>query len=413
MDNRSNNNESENELKGNDPNYEYNKPRKKWGLWIGIILLALLAVMFLQNLNIFAIGGNTGRGMIHINERDIPSFSSVDIITSSTDIEFIPADYFGIEIRMPRDFQPEWNVENNVLVFRQASRANIQVGFFRINDRRYVRVYYPRRTSFDDILLQASSGNITFPEVEARNLTITTSSGNITAGAENYINATLTASSGRINFDGNCINGQTDIIASSGNITVSNQSNQGQMNISASSGNVRAYVSDAAEVTVSTSSGNITSTLNNIDVVSLSATSGNIDTSVDGCDAVSIRTSSGNISANSDDLRATILSVNATSGRIRVDGETWQNLTAESSSGNIDINGALFGSTSVRATSGNVGMNVTGQASQYGYDLNATSSGATIRWDGNRMNRPARSSGSFEHNINVNTSSGNIRVDFN
>jgi len=404
MDNRSNNNEPMNEIRGNDPYYESSKPRRRWGLWVGIIILAALAVMFTRNI--------TGGGTIRISERDIPSFSSVNIITSSANIEFIPANYFGIEIHMPRELQPEWNVENNVLIFRQTNRTNINVGLFRINERRYVRVYYPRGTSFDEVLLQANSGNVTFPEAETRNLTITTSSGNITAGAENYINSALTASSGNINFEGNCINGQTDISASSGNITVNNRSNQGQMNISASSGNVRANVSDAAEVMVSTSSGNITSTLNNIAVVSLSASSGNIETSVDGSDAANIRTSSGNISVDSDDTTATNLTANATSGRIRVEGGTWQDLTAESSSGNIDISGALLGNTSARATSGRVELDVRGQVSQYGYDLNATSSSATIRWDGNRMDRPARSSGSFEHNISVNTSSGNIRVDF-
>ena len=404
MDNWSNNNESANELRGNGPNYESSKPRRRWGLWVGIIILAMLAVFFIRN--------NTGGGIIQINERDIPSFSSVDIITSSANIEFIPANYFGIEIHMPREFQPEWNVENNVLVFRQRNNVNINIGLFRINERRHVRVYYPSGTSFDDVFLQASSGNITFPEVETRNISITTSSGNITAGAENYSNAALTASSGRINFDGNCINGQTDISTSSGNITINNQSSQGQMNISASSGNVRANVSDAAEIMVSTSSGNITSTLDNIAVVSLGASSGNIESGVDGCDTVSIRTSSGNISVSSDDATATNLSVNTTSGRIRVEGQAWQDLTAESSSGNIDISGALLGNTSARATSGRVELDVWGQASQYGYDLNATSSGATIRWDGNRMDRPARSSGSFEHNININTTSGNIRVDF-
>jgi DUF4097 and DUF4098 domain-containing protein YvlB len=337
----------------------YNNPRRRWGLWIVLFASAILAGSLARNLNAsngvtVAVRSGARNDIIHLEEKNIPSFKAAGIITTSADVELIPADCFGIEIRMPAAFEPEWKVENDRLVFRQTNPVNANIGVSMTNNRRYVKIYYPEGTVFDDIHLQTTSGNI----------------------------------------------------------TVSAESNRGRLTVKATSGYVRADVSGAAEAAIHTSSGNIMSSLHDTADVYLTASYGKVETGVDGCDTVTIKTTSGNVSVTNDDEKAVMLSVNVSSGKIEADGKAWINLSTESSSGDIRIKGALWGDTSVRTSSGRVELTVKGRASQYGYNLNTVSSGAAIHWDGNRLGKPARSSGSFEHTIEISTSSGGIKVDF-
>jgi len=349
-------------------------PRRKWGLGMFLIILGIALLVYFKmvpGLGFFTAAGEGRDADIIINEKKIPAFSSADITTSSTRIEFIPSDHYGLEICMPEEYDPQWKVEGNRLTVRQKTGNVHIVGFVFTTDRYYVKVYYPKGAGFDEIQLTASSGGIKLPETEVKKLTITTSSGNINANAVQFANAVVKASSGDINFTGRSANGQAEI-----------KSNSGKVDASA----------------------------NGCEQVKITASSGKINANVDGCSKVDITASSGDITVLSKDKKATNLTVRAKSGKIRVDGAAWSELYAESSSGDIQVAGALFGTTSVKASSGRVELQVNGQASQYGYDLRASS--GSIHWDGRKMEKSAHASDSLDNLIKVNTSSGSIKVDF-
>ena len=272
---------------------------------IPILVTVALTALLLSGCNI------TDTNVL-INERNISAFDSVRVTTSSSRIEFVASDRYGLEISVPERFSPEWDVTNGQLTISARTRGVFFVPGITFS-KGYVKVYYPEGAVFHDISLKASSGSIKLPQVAVSDLDIRASSGAINASVEN-------------------------------------------------------------------------------------------------CDAISASTSSGSVTlACKGDIAAT-LTVDTSSGSIRADGVAWRDVDTKTSSGATEISGELFGNTYVKTSSGGVKLRLSGDPSQYGYSL--TPSSGSVHWNGVKMGKPARSSGSYENNITIDTSSGSIRVDF-
>jgi len=297
----------------------------------------------------FAGCGPKGINSVRINERDITPFNEVRVTTSLSEIELVESDRYGIDIFVPERFAPEWGVENGRLTIRENTSNHIFSGIT-LRNNYYVRVYYPAGVEFSDITLLSASGRIDLPKVSVKDLSIESSSGSVRAAAEAFGYASIKSSSGSITFSG-------------------------------SGGDVR-----------------------------LESQSGAVQSVTDNCEAIRVTTSSGRAVVTDKGDAATALSVDTQSGSIEVRGGVWQDLTARSSSGSTTINGALLGSTFAETASGSVRINVTGSPAEYGYTL--TPASGSIHLNGERMSKPALSSGSFDNHITVTTASGSIRVDF-
>ena len=276
--------------------------RKKF---IVVLITMTLAVILLSGCN------NVSKNIL-MEEKNLFAFNSVYVATSSSKIEFVASNHYGLEIFVPESFNPEWDVTNGQLNIYAKTRGSFFVPNITFS-KSYVKVYYPAGTVFNDITLKASSGAIELPQVSVSDLDVSASSGTINASVKN-------------------------------------------------------------------------------------------------CDAISATTSSGSVTlACSGDL-VTALTVNTSSGSIRADGTAWRDVMTKTQSGATEISGELFGDTYVKSSSGAVILNVNGDPSQYGYSL--TPSSGSIHWNGIKMGKPARSTGSFDNNIVVDTSSGSIRVEF-
>ena len=173
------------------------------------------------------------------------------------------------------------------------------------------------------------------------------------------------------------------------------------------------YPADAVfhDISLKASSGSIELPPVVVSYLDVSTSSGKIDASMVNCETISATTSSGNVTLGGSGEIATVLTVGTSSGSIRADGTVWRDARTKTRSGSTEISGDLLGNTDVKTSSGNVTLSVNGDPSGYGYSL--TPSSGSIHWDGVKLGKPARSSGSFENNIAVDTSSGSIRVDFN
>ena len=163
-------------------------------------------------------------------------------------------------------------------------------------------------------------------------------------------------------------------------------------------------------ITLKTSSGSIELQQVFVSDLDTSTSSGKIDASVVNCDVVKAATQSGSVRLGCSGDLATKLTASTSSGSIRADGAAWRDAYTKTHSGFTEIKGELLGQTDVKTSSGAVQLIVDSDPSQYGYYLTASS--GSIHWDGVKMGKPARSSGSYENNINIDTSSGSIRVDF-
>ena len=273
----------------------------------------IISILIVMTLAVLLFSGCSSAGSnVLISEKNISAFDSVHVMTSSTRIEFVTSDNYGLEIFVPGRLSPEWDVTNGHLTIFAKKRV-ISFGPSALLNS-YVKVYYPKGAVFHDISLKASSGSIEVPQVAVSDLNLSTSSGKIAASVEN-------------------------------------------------------------------------------------------------CETIDATTSSGSVTLSGSGDSATALTVNTTSGSIRADGAVWRDVRTKTHSGSTEISGDLLGNTDVKTSSGNVKLSVSSDPSAYGYSL--TPNSGSIHWDGVKMGKPARSSGSFENNIAVDTSSGSIRVDFN
>ena len=293
--------------------------------------------------------GNIVRDDVHISEKNTSEFSSVNVTTSFSKIEFVSSDRYGFEIFVPGSFAPEWDITDGRLTIRENTRLSVfRMGIF--SPRYYVKVFYPAESGFDEISLTSASGRIELPKTDVANLDIRSASGRVDADAENFAKVSIGTASGSITFSGS----------------------GGSASLESSSGNVCSVIND--------------------------------------CESMKVTTNSGSVNLTGNGESDTALTVNTASGRIQIDGTAWRDATTRTSSGKTEISGKLLGNTSVETASGSVNISVHGSSSQYGYTLTPIS--GSVHWDGNRMAKPAHSSGSFDNHININTASGGIRVSF-
>jgi hypothetical protein len=309
----------------------------------------MLAFITFTLIALLLAGCNNARANVFISEKNIPAFDSVSITASSSMIEFVASDRYGVEIFVPEEFSPEWDVVNGKLtIFENANgfRFPPSITF----SKNYVKVYYTAGTVFNEISLRASSGSIELPQAVVSYLNATTSSRRINASTEKCDSTYIKTESGDVNFSG-CV---------------------GDVDITTYSGAVKSEISN--------------------------------------CDAISVKTHSGRVTLAAEGDLATVLTVSTSSGSIRADGIAWRDVKTETSSGSTDISGELFGDTYVKASSGDVKLSISSDPSQYGYSLEPGS--GSIHWNGEKIGKPAHSSCSYEKNIVVDTSSGSIRVEF-
>ena len=180
--------------------------------------------------------------------------------------------------------------------------------------------------------------------------------------------------------------------------------------VSGSSGRVDVRYPYFSELNIRTSSGRIE--LEHAEVsgsLTLSSSSGRISAEYVTAPSGSFQSSSGRIEIS--DSHFGNLYVSSSSGRQEIEDSSWNNLQASSSSGRIEINDAVIpsaaGITSISASSGRVDLTVIGNESDFNYSLRSNS--GSVRVDGER-----RQSRNIEnlHDINIRTTSGAIRLNF-
>ena len=180
--------------------------------------------------------------------------------------------------------------------------------------------------------------------------------------------------------------------------------------VSSSSGGVDIRHPNFGELQVSTSSGRIEIERTEAsDGIWLSASSGRISAEYVVAPSGSFSSSSGRIEIS--DSHFDNLNVSSSSGRQEIEDVSWQNLQASSSSGRISIDDARIrlatGSTNISASSGSINLTVDGNESDFNYYLRSNS--GSIRVNGER--RETRNIGNL-HDINIRTTSGSIRLNF-
>ena len=186
--------------------------------------LVMLGIMGVLRMNNFI--SNTysptqkSASKVFVNEKDLKEFKLVKIISPSDNINFVPSDYYGLEICEPDYFdEPKWSVENGQLEIQtHSNNSNFRLSN---SEKGYINIYYPKNGSFENIFIDVSSGNINIHGTRVKKLKINLNSGNINAAISDCDEISAHNKSGNINIKNNSetpttVNAET----TSGNIEI-------------------------------------------------------------------------------------------------------------------------------------------------------------------------------------------------
>jgi DUF4097 and DUF4098 domain-containing protein YvlB len=301
--------------------------RKRRNLWLpGLILmiigLALYGAGWLNgshggsvyvdddgfHMNINEAGKVNG---IYISEFNLQPFNEVEVEAGFANVYFEEADSYGLEIRLPSGYEPEWEVDGGKLKIEADSNDNFS---FQIINMEFTEssiwVYYPEGGSLESLNLKTGSGSIyaavpyvydeakletgsggieaqlynnaaveaktgsgsiaLYSEGSSIQVKAETGSGKITLTDGEWIDANVKTGSGSINIEG-MLFGETVIESGSGSVEISGLFSGGGFygyDISTGSGSIRVngnryeknYKSGSGsdnEITVRTGSGSI------------------------------------------------------------------------------------------------------------------------------------------------------------
>lgn len=166
-----------------------------------LVTLGITGVLRINNstLNISSpIKGSNSK--VFVNEKNLKEFKSVKIAAPSNDINFVPSDCYGLEICEPDCVEePKWSIENEQLEIHENNSS------FRSSDfeKKYINIYYPKNSSFENILVDVSNGDINIPDTKIKRLKINVISGDINATVSNCNDISVYNKSGNINIKDN------------------------------------------------------------------------------------------------------------------------------------------------------------------------------------------------------------------
>lgn len=169
--------------------------------------------------------GKSGGDMVTVSDKNLPSFTDVDIDVVSMPVTIITADYYGMELSYPEDRDIRWEVKNGTLIVkdhtRNAGSLRISMFEFGFNDNLNgsLTIYRPDNdgeqikvsvvsgdiridgVNADKFLLESVSGNIRVDDCEATKLNAETVSGEIDLTGVESEELRLESVSGEITAD--------------------------------------------------------------------------------------------------------------------------------------------------------------------------------------------------------------------
>lgn len=168
-----------------------------------LVTLGIMGVLRINNstINISSpIEGSNSK--VFVNEKNLKEFKSIKIASPSNDINFVPSNCYGLEICEPDCVEePKWSIENEQLEI-QIHENNSS---FRLSnsEKRYINIYYPKNSSFENILVDVSNGDINIPDTKIKRLKINIISGDINATVSDCDEISALNNSGNINIKDN------------------------------------------------------------------------------------------------------------------------------------------------------------------------------------------------------------------
>jgi lia operon protein LiaG len=191
-----------------------------------------------------------------ITQRGLSGVTAINVEATSADVEFVPADSFGLEIKTSTP-EPSWSLNDGVLNIREEGSGGSLRIFSMSLSSSCITVFYPARATLDELRVTTVSGDITIPGIvgevrqsvelsttsgsiqleslQTPDLNVRTNSGDIRTQGVSAPSARVDTTSGKVEFRE--FTGSLDATSISGDIEVSGTYQGG--NIGSTSGSVR------------------------------------------------------------------------------------------------------------------------------------------------------------------------------
>ena len=239
------------------------------------------------------------------------------------------------------DMQMRWWLDGDTLRVRFA-----KPGFHAFSVReKNLTILLPENSTFGEVSIAASSGDLQIPDLKTDSLKLTVSSGDIRAAADTGT-AQVNASSGDLELQFGGKAKEINVKTSSGEIRLAAETAE-RLAAKSSSGEIEVRAKKVDEFTAEASSGDISADIGSVKQAALSTTSGRVETVFDSFDALSISSTSGDVRADLPEKPGFTAVIKARSGDIRYDLP----LTKE---GKTYVCGNGSGSLSISTTSGDI-----------------------------------------------------------
>lgn len=339
----------------------------KKGRTIGILLFLLTLGVLLTGCSFRYSSGGFGVNVLKradakefvVEEEASETITSIDIRTRIADVELIESDKYYIEINyLYWDEAPEYGIKNGELYFddRECFPNSYSINFNLHNE---IKIYLPKDTSFKDLNVTNSSGDVTLAGFATDSLDATISYGDFTMNNAAAYEADITLSSGSSKISDFEV-GELAFTNSYGNAKFSNintgettrltDPSYDRLKISMSSGNVTINNLMMGNIDLNNSYGNVTCKKIVTTEMDMNLSSGNLDISEADLKTLKVSNSYGDVHLS---LIGTAtdydMDLDTSYGKIVVDGKTYEEhydydeggsreLTAELSSGDVRIN---------------------------------------------------------------------------
>jgi hypothetical protein len=334
----------------------------------------------------------------NLSRRGIEGITSLDIHSDGADIELIPSDSFGFDIRTYSG-EPEWSAEGGKLTIHERAGSGwlINVDFPLLKENygsAYIKVYYPEGDALAglaELAAESASGSIVVPDlgVRLRKASLATASGSIYADSLEAGELALETVSGNINVSGVAPQGGAGR-ADPGAGGTAPGTGMAKIALATSSGNISADSLEAGELTLETVSGSI-------NVRSMASPRARLETASGNA---KIAWFSGELSAETVSGRVDIGAADITCGISTMSGNVY--IAAESITGNVST------------VSGEVGISTAAGEDDLAYDIESVSGSVAVGEGGQRRHgivrrTPLRGDALL---LSIRTMSGNVSVKF-
>lgn len=350
---------------------------------------------------------------------DIESFERLVVDNKMIAFKIETGDEFRLEYRTYEGKEPEVTQSGATLKIKEPMIKNLNIMNFE-RDICY-RLIVPEGVKFEAEIVNTSGGiaisaeapkDAIMESVDAGmtiNGSVESTSGGIAISGIEFTGR-VKSTSGGIALK-NVYGGDMDVATTSGGIGVA-AVKCGKLNVNSTSGGIAVSEVKCEKVDAESTSGGVAmkSVTSEGDISAISTTGG---IGVVDCSGQNFEAHSKSGSVKIDEVKVNDKSiVSAISGSVKVDRCSTAKLEAESTSGSISLKLDAVDKVSAKATSGSVSIELPGRASDYGYDLACTSGG--IKLDGEKYEKKYKkeSAESDGKKVEVNTTSGSIKIDF-